>query len=68
MNQEDLAYFILTLKGLYLHEAKQRVHAEGLRFRVTREDGMDYYGSAEFRKDRVNVEVGQGRIWDVSIG
>lgn len=54
--------------GLSKKEAFEKAKSEGFIFRVMKEDGVSFFGTAEFRMDRLNFEVEKGKITDCYIG
>jgi hypothetical protein len=64
MDPIDLTSFV----DLTVAEARHRAEARGYQFRVLIEDGHSSYATADYRTDRVNVEVVAGRIVRADIG
>lgn len=50
------------LIGMTIEEASAAAIDRGLTLRVMRQDGEDLMGTADFRPNRVNVEVTEGRV------
>ena len=59
---------LTALVGLTVEEARRRAEARGYQFRVLIEDGRSSYATADFRTDRVNVEVAAGKVVRADIG
>jgi hypothetical protein len=64
MNPIDLT----ALVGRPVEEARRLVEARGYHFRVLIQDGQSGYATADFRLDRVNVEVAAGKVVRADIG
>ena len=58
MTEADL----LALQGLSVEEARRRVEARGLLFRILYVDDVPIAHTADLRQDRVNVAVRSGKI------
>jgi len=54
--------------GLNLQEAKQLAAANNVQLRVAKQEGKMFLLSADFRTDRVNVEIEKGKIILAGIG
>ncbi len=57
-----------ALVGLTVAEARRRAEAHGYQFRVLIEDGESATATADYRKDRVNVEATGGKVVRADIG
>jgi hypothetical protein len=57
-----------ALAGRTVAEARQMVESQGYTFRILIEDGRSSYATADFRTDRVNVEVAAGKVVRADIG
>jgi hypothetical protein len=64
MNPIDLT----VLVGQSVAEARRLVEAQGYTFRILVQDGKSSYATADFRTDRVNVEVAAGKVVRADIG
>ena len=51
-----------------LGEAKRLLVTAGYIGRIVKEDGMDYEGSSDYRTNRINIELIQGRVVDAYVG
>lgn len=49
-------------------EAKKIIESRQLKSRVTSEDGMQFMGTADFRIDRINLEILDGKVADARVG
>lgn len=56
----------LLNKGL--SEAIEICKDEGVKYRVTKKDGVSRIRTMDFRKDRLNFDVKDGIVFGVSIG
>lgn len=54
------------LIGLTLQEAHQVLRARDMTLRVTQQDGVHGFVTEDYRTDRVNVSVTQGRVSHVT--
>jgi hypothetical protein len=57
-----------ALVGRPVEEARRSVETQGYAFRVVVEDGRSPYVTADYRTDRVNVEVAAGKVVRADIG
>ena len=64
MNEAELK----SLEGLAVEEARRRVEARGLHVRVRMQDGVRQPGTADYRRDRVNIDVVAGKVVSARIG
>jgi hypothetical protein len=64
MNPIDLH----DLAGRPVEEARRLVEGQGYTFRVLIQDGQSSFATADFRSDRVNVEVAAGKVVRADIG
>jgi len=64
MNPIDLT----PLVGRTVAEAQQLVESQGYTFRVILEAGKPLFVTADWRTDRVNVEVSAGKVVRADIG
>ena len=60
--------FAATIVGMTAQEAQDAVEAEGLTYRVLSEDGKDNAVTADYRPDRINVEIEDGTITTATVG
>jgi len=65
MNKEDL---FTSLRGLTKEAAHKLCKQNNYDSRVIREDSVDYIVTADFREDRVSLEVVNGLITDFNLG
>lgn len=63
---KDIKECAKELIGLNLEAAKRKLKKNGLLLRVTEIDGREMIGDCAARSNRVNVEVEQGCIVNVS--
>jgi hypothetical protein len=49
-------------------EAQAAVEAEGLTYRVLSEDGQENAVTADYRSDRINVEIEDGTVTAATVG
>ncbi len=59
---------LTALVGLTVEEARRRAETHGYQFRVLIEDGESPFVTADYRIDRVNVEVAAGRVVRADVG
>ena len=59
---------LTDLAGRPVEEARRLVEAQGYQFRILIEDGRSHYVTADYRTDRVNVEVAAGKVVRADIG
>jgi hypothetical protein len=59
---------LTALVGRPVDEARRLVEAQGYQFRVLIQDGQSSYATADYRLDRVNVEVAAGKVVRADIG
>ena len=52
--------------GLTYDEAAQKYPE--MRIRIRKEDGVPFMGTCDFRRDRINVEIVEGKIVAASMG
>ncbi len=57
-----------ALVGRPVEEARRTAEAQGYAFRVLIEDGRSHTVTADYRTDRVNVEVAAGKVVRADIG
>ena len=57
-----------TLVGLTAAEARRRAEDRGYQFRVLIEDDESPAATADYRTDRVNVEVTAGKVVRADVG
>jgi heat shock protein HslJ len=62
------AAFAATIVGMTAEEAQAAVEAEGLTYRVLSEDGKDNAVTADYRPDRINVEIEDGTVTNATVG
>ena len=49
-------------------DAVKIIKSRELRSRVLSEDGMQYAGTRDFRRDRINLEIIDGKVTDARVG
>jgi hypothetical protein len=54
--------------GLSEEDAQQQIKADGLCSRIMGRDGESYFGTCDFRLDRVNLIISDGRIITADLG
>jgi hypothetical protein len=59
---------LTALVGKTVEEARRIAEEKGYRFRITVEDGKSHIVTADYRTDRVNVEVAAGKVALADIG
>jgi len=57
-----------SLLGLSKEAAIDIIHNHGMKSRVTSEDGKPLIGTRDYRLDRVNLNIEQGKVTKASIG
>jgi heat shock protein HslJ len=62
------AAFAETIVGMTAQEAQDAVEAEGLTYRVLSEDGQENAVTADYRSDRINVEIEDGTVTAATVG
>jgi heat shock protein HslJ len=62
------AAFAETVVGMSAQEAQDAVEAEGLTYRVLSEDGQENAVTADYRSDRINVEIEDGTVTAATVG
>lgn len=60
--------FADTLVGMTAQEAQDAVEAKGLTYRVLSEDGQENAVTADYRPDRINVEIEDGTVTKATVG
>lgn len=54
--------------GMTEEEAVQAIQAAGLKARIMCRDGQRYVGTCDFRLDRVNLTITQGKVTNATVG
>jgi heat shock protein HslJ len=62
------AAFAESIVGMTAQEAQEAVEAEGLTYRVLSEDGQENAVTADYRSDRINVEIEDGTVTAATVG
>jgi hypothetical protein len=57
-----------ALAGRPVEEARSLVEGQGYSFRILVQDGKSFFATADYRTDRVNVEVAAGKVVRADIG
>lgn len=52
--------------GKNINEARGIATSKGLTIRVMEEDGESYVGTCDFRPDRINVVVKEGKVVEIT--
>jgi hypothetical protein len=59
---------VMQVVGKTVDEAKQLCEQAGFQLRLTMEDGKAYICTRDYRTDRVNVHVENGKVTKATIG
>lgn len=59
---------LTALVGQTVEEAQRLARAQGYKFRIIVQDGKSFFVTADYRTDRVNVEVAAGKVVRADIG
>lgn len=57
-----------SLVGLTEEEAVAKITDSGMRVRVRSKDGESFMGTCDYRMDRVNLHIENGKVTKASIG
>lgn len=58
----------MELIGMTKEDALELLEEKGTPFRIRSEDGLAFIGTADVRKERVNLTIEDGFIVDVRLG
>lgn len=59
---------VSKLVGLTEEDAKTKITAAGLKCRVRNRDGQAFVGTCDYRMDRVNLSITDGKVTSASLG
>ena len=57
--------FAESLVGMEVEEARKLAEDNGMLIRVCQEDGLIYAGTCDFRPNRVNIIVSEGKVTSI---
>ena len=69
--KDAVSFKVVTLTDLIGQteaDATVWILGQGLRCRITRRDAEEFMGTMDFRNDRVNLEIDNGKVTSVDIG
>lgn len=67
-SKEDTKTFPKNLVGLTEEAAKAKITELGMKVRVRNRDGETFMGTCDYRTDRVNLSIDNGKITNATIG
>jgi hypothetical protein len=66
--KEATKTFPKNLVGLTEEDAKAKITALGMKCRVRNRDGERFMGTCDYRLDRVNLSISDGKVSNATIG
>lgn len=60
--------FLMGLIGMDRKKAQEEVQQAGFVYRVVRSNGVAFICTSDFRRERVNVELEDGKVTRVKVG
>ena len=57
-----------TVIGMTKDKATKHLESQGLRVRITSEEGNSFFGTADVRHDRANLTIEDGKVTKISFG
>lgn len=66
--KDTTVFDINSVVGLTEEDAKAKIAAAGLKCRIRNKDGQAFIGTCDYRTDRVNLGIANGKVTSASIG
>jgi hypothetical protein len=66
--KEATQTFPKNLVGLTEDEAKAKITDLGMKVRIRNRDGETFMGTCDYRRDRVNLSIDNGKVTNATIG